>query len=92
MNGTEAPFPVPPANWTFPPEPPLFNTGHKVATAFVILPVLLVWFLVWRYAVKRQFQLNDPAERMRLVYAAVAGSMTGFLAGHALPNALIGHA
>jgi hypothetical protein len=73
-------------------EPPLFETGHQVAVALVALPVIVVWWLVWRCAPKRRFRATNPYVRMQYLYAMVAGTMVGFLAGHALPNSLLGHA
>jgi hypothetical protein len=71
---------------------PFFDTGHRVALGLVALPMAFVWFLVWRCSPRKRFRINNPMRRLRNLYAIVAGTMVGMLAGHALPNALIGQA
>lgn len=66
-----------------------WTTTTRVFTPLAALPVLLVWFIVWRVSPKRNLHINNPYTKMQYLYALMTGSMAGFLAGHALPNALL---
>lgn len=89
MNSTTG---LPAGNFTFGPlEPlPLFDTGAQVATALVVLPVLFTWWLVWRCAPRKGFRTENPYVTNQYLYSVMSGTMVGFMAGHIMPNALIG--
>lgn len=70
-------------------DPILFDTTQKVFTALAAVPAVGVWVLIYRFSPKKNFQLNNPYERMQWFYALMSGIMVGQLLGHALPNATL---
>ena len=69
--------------------PVLFDTTQKVFTALAAIPAVGVWVLIYRFSPKKNFELNNPYERMQWFYALMSGIMIGQLLGHALPNATL---